>query len=79
MATAYAVANRLFGDIVKVTPTSKVVGDMAIYLVANNLSVEMVLDNGVGIEFPEAVVSLFRGELGVPTVRIPPRASNQGS
>ncbi|SPD37663.1 pyruvate carboxylase [Cupriavidus taiwanensis] len=66
VASAYAEVNRLFGDIVKVTPTSKVVGDMAIYMVANNLTAEMVLDKDVTIQFPDSVVSLFRGELGKP-------------
>ncbi|SOY93306.1 Pyruvate carboxylase [Cupriavidus taiwanensis] len=71
VASAYAEVNRLFGDIVKVTPTSKVVGDMAIYMVANNLSAAMVLDKDVPIQFPDSVVSLFRGELGVPESGFP--------
>lgn len=66
VASTYAEVNRLFGDIVKVTPTSKLVGDMAIYMVANNLSAEMVLDKDVPIQFPDSVVALFRGELGIP-------------
>ncbi len=71
IATAYAEVNRLFGDIVKVTPTSKVVGDMAIYMVANNLDSAQVLDPDYPIQFPDSVVSLFRGELGRPAGGFP--------
>src|SRR2546423_3080759 len=66
VARAYAQVNRLFGDIVKVTPTSKVVGDMALFMVANDLTPAMVEDPKREIAFPESVVSLFRGELGFP-------------
>ncbi len=60
----YALVNKLFGDIVKVTPSSKVVGDMALYMTANNLSAEDILERGDGLSFPESVVNLFRGHLG---------------
>ena len=63
---AYAEVNLLFGDIVKVTPSSKVVGDMALFLVANNLSPEDTLDAGRELAFPESVVELFEGRLGQP-------------
>ncbi len=66
IAGAYADVNRLFGDIVKVTPTSKVVGDLAIFMVANDLSPADVVDPAREVAFPESVVSLFRGELGFP-------------
>ncbi|PZN32374.1 MAG: pyruvate carboxylase, partial [Proteobacteria bacterium] len=66
VARAYATVNELFGDIVKVTPTSKVVGDMALMMVSANLSPEQVCDPQVSIAFPESVVSFFRGELGQP-------------
>ena len=66
VSQAYADVNRLFGDIVKVTPTSKVVGDMALFMVANDLTPAEVLDPDKEIAFPESVVSLFRGELGFP-------------
>ena len=66
VAQAYADVNQLFGDIVKVTPTSKVVGDMALFMIANNLTPEDVLDPERDIAFPESVVSLFKGELGFP-------------
>lgn len=62
----YAEVNRLFGDIVKVTPTSKVVGDMALYMVANNLTPAEVLDPAREIAFPESVVEMFEGRLGQP-------------
>ena len=63
---AYAAVNSLFGDIVKVTPTSKVVGDMALFMVANGLTPQQVLDPAQPIDFPDSVISLFRGELGYP-------------
>jgi pyruvate carboxylase len=66
VAQAYAAVNQLFGDIVKVTPTSKVVGDMALFMVANDLSERDVADPQRAVSFPESVVSLFRGELGFP-------------
>lgn len=62
----YNKVNGLFGDIIKVTPSSKVVGDMAQYLVGNNLSIEDVLKKGEEISFPESVKSFFRGDLGQP-------------
>ncbi|MGR9092848.1 MAG: pyruvate carboxylase, partial [Gammaproteobacteria bacterium] len=66
ISQAYAEVNRMFGDIVKVTPTSKVVGDMALLMVANDLDAGAVLDPAREIAFPESVVSLFKGELGFP-------------
>lgn len=62
----YSKVNDLFGDIIKVTPSSKVVGDMAQYLVSNNLKIEDVLEKGEELSFPQSVVSFFRGELGQP-------------
>jgi pyruvate carboxylase len=66
VAQAYADVNQLFGDIVKVTPTSKVVGDMALFMVANDLTPADVLRPEKEIAFPESVISLFKGELGFP-------------
>jgi pyruvate carboxylase len=63
---AYADVNMLFGDIVKVTPTSKVVGDMALFLVANNLTPADTLDPERELAFPESVVEFFEGRLGQP-------------
>jgi pyruvate carboxylase len=66
VAHAYAQVNEMFGDIIKVTPTSKVVGDMAITMVTSGLTREAVLDPDVEIAFPDSVVQLFRGDLGQP-------------
>ena len=60
----YRIANDLFGDIVKVTPSSKVVGDMALFMTANNLSKEDILNRGQNLDFPDSVKSLMRGDLG---------------
>lgn len=62
----YAEVNRLFGDIIKVTPTSKVVGDMALFLVGNNLTPDHVLHGQRELSFPESVVEFFEGRLGEP-------------
>ncbi|MGM0750288.1 MAG: pyruvate carboxylase [Bacillota bacterium] len=62
----YARVNHLFGDIVKVTPSSKVVGDMALFMVQNDLSEEDVIEKGEKIDFPDSVVELFEGYLGQP-------------
>lgn len=67
----YADVNQLFGDIVKVTPSSKVVGDMAQYLVSNNLTVQDVLERGDTISFPQSVVTFFKGDLGQPVGGFP--------
>ncbi len=66
VAETYAIVNELFGDIPKVTPSSKVVGDMALFMVTSGLSAEEVLDPERDIDFPESVVGLFRGDLGQP-------------
>ncbi|MBT8068731.1 MAG: pyruvate carboxylase [Gammaproteobacteria bacterium] len=66
VARAYADVNMAFGDIVKVTPSSKVVGDMALMMVTSDTSIEDVLDPDTDITFPESVVSLFAGDLGQP-------------
>ena len=63
---AYADVNELFGDIVKVTPSSKVVGDMALYMVSNNLTKEDIYNKGDTINFPESVIGFFRGDIGQP-------------
>ena len=62
----YAEVNRLFGDIVKVTPTSKAVGDMALFMVANDLSAEDVLDESRELAFPASVEDLIGGMMGQP-------------
>jgi pyruvate carboxylase len=62
----YAEVNRMFGDIIKVTPTSKVVGDMALFMVGNNLTPADVLEGSRELSFPESVVEFFEGRLGPP-------------
>jgi pyruvate carboxylase len=66
VARTYAEVNDMFGDIIKVTPTSKVVGDMALMMVTSGIDRDAVLDPAREIAFPESVVSMFRGELGQP-------------
>ncbi|MBZ8140691.1 pyruvate carboxylase [Rubrivivax gelatinosus] len=77
VSRAYADVNRLFGDIVKVTPTSKVVGDMALMMVAQDLKPADVQDPAREIAFPASVVSLFRGELGFPPDGFPEALSRK--
>lgn len=66
VAQAYADANQMFGDIVKVTPSSKVVGDMALMMVAQGLSRAQVEDPAVDVAFPDSVVDMLKGNLGQP-------------
>jgi len=66
VAKAYRAANDLFGDIVKVTPSSKVVGDMALMMVSQGLSSDDVLDPKHEMAFPASVVEMLRGDLGQP-------------
>ncbi|AFD08288.1 pyruvate carboxylase [Solitalea canadensis] len=67
----YAEVNELFGDIVKVTPSSKVVGDMAQFMVSNNLTKDDILTKGESISFPESVMQFFLGEIGQPAGGFP--------
>jgi pyruvate carboxylase len=60
----YAAANELFGNLVKVTPSSKVVGDMAMFMTSNDLTAEDVLQRGAKLDFPDSVKDLMRGDLG---------------
>jgi len=66
--TTYAEVNQLFGDIVKVTPSSKVVGDMALFLLANEIKPAdlLKLDEHHDLSLPNSVVEMFSGTLGVP-------------
>jgi pyruvate carboxylase len=66
VAAAYAQVNSMLGDIVKVTPSSKVVGDLALLMVSSGISREQVEDPACEVAFPESVVQLLRGELGQP-------------
>jgi pyruvate carboxylase len=66
VAGAYAAVNELFGDIVKVTPSSKVVGDMALFMVTNELTASDVLDPKRKLSFPKSVVEAMQGYIGFP-------------
>jgi len=66
LASMYAEVNRIFGDVIKVTPISKVVGDMAIYMLANNITIKDVLDPKKDVGFPASVIEFFSGRLGQP-------------
>ncbi len=66
VAQAYADVNQMFGDIVKVTPSSKVVGDMALMMVSQGLTRAQVEDPNTDVAFPESVVDMLRGNLGQP-------------
>jgi pyruvate carboxylase len=63
---AYAAANRLLGDIIKVTPSSKVVGDLAQFMTQNDLDEAQVLAQADTLSFPKSVVEFFQGHLGEP-------------
>jgi pyruvate carboxylase len=69
---AYADANLLLGDIVKVTPSSKVVGDLAQFMVSNKLSAADVQRDASKLNFPTSVVEYFEGLLGIPPGGFPP-------
>lgn len=72
----YAVVNQLLGDIVKVTPSSKVVGDMALFMTANGLTAEDVLDETKNHSFPASVIGFFKGDIGVPYGGFPEKLRN---
>lgn len=67
----YVVVNKLFGDIVKVTPSSKVVGDMALFMTANGYTEQDIFEKGETLSFPDSVIGLFRGDLGQTTGGFP--------
>lgn len=62
----YKEANDLFGDIIKVTPSSKVVGDMAIFMVQNDLSKDNIYEKGKTLAFPDSVIDFYKGNIGQP-------------
>ncbi|MEH6644092.1 pyruvate carboxylase [Sulfitobacter sp.] len=66
VARTYRDVNQMFGDIVKVTPSSKVVGDMALMMVSQGLTRAQVEDPDTDVSFPESVVDMMRGNLGQP-------------
>ncbi|KRM96507.1 pyruvate carboxylase [Liquorilactobacillus aquaticus DSM 21051] len=67
----YREVNELLGDIVKVTPSSKVVGDFAIFMIKNQLTPKEIFERGDQIDFPESVVNFFAGDLGQPVGGFP--------
>ncbi|MCT4633048.1 MAG: pyruvate carboxylase [Firmicutes bacterium] len=62
----YKTVNEMFGDIIKVTPSSKAVGDMAIFMVQNDLNPENILDKGKDLAYPDSVEAFFGGMMGQP-------------
>jgi pyruvate carboxylase len=66
VARTYRDVNQMFGDIVKVTPSSKVVGDMALMMVSQGLTRAQVEDPGTDVSFPDSVIDMMRGNLGQP-------------
>ncbi|WP_170444897.1 pyruvate carboxylase [Ruegeria arenilitoris] len=66
VAQMYADVNQMFGDIVKVTPSSKVVGDMALMMVSQGLTRQQVEDPSTDVAFPDSVIDMMRGNLGQP-------------
>lgn len=73
VAQTYADVNQMFGDIVKVTPSSKVVGDMALMMVSQGLTRADVEDPNSDVSFPESVIGMLSGELGQPPNGFPPK------
>ena len=69
----YRKVNFMFGDIIKVTPSSKIVGDMAMFMVQNNLEPEDVFERGEELTFPQGVVDFFKGMIGQPVGGFPER------
>lgn len=67
----YSRVNQLFGDIIKVTPSSKVVGDMALFMLQNQLDENNLFEEGHHLDFPESVIQFFRGDLGQPVGGFP--------
>lgn len=62
----YKEVNQMVGDIIKVTPSSKMVGDMSIFMVQNNLTPENIYEKGANLDYPDSVVTYFKGMMGQP-------------
>jgi pyruvate carboxylase len=69
--TNYEAVNHLFGDLIKVTPSSKVVGDMAMFMTSNGYTAQDITEKGHSIDFPDSVKNFFRGNLGQPHAGFP--------
>ncbi|MBQ2698248.1 MAG: pyruvate carboxylase, partial [Clostridia bacterium] len=67
----FCTVNEILGDIVKVTPSSKMVGDLAIFMVQNDLTAENIVERGKSLAFPDSVVSYFKGMMGQPPSGFP--------
>ena len=67
----YKQVNDMLGGIVKVTPSSKMVGDLAIFMVQNNLTPENICTKGKDLSYPDSVVSYFKGMMGQPAWGFP--------
>ena len=67
----FVTVNQMLGDIVKVTPSSKMVGDLAIFMVQNELTPENIVERGEALAFPDSVVSYFKGYMGQPAFGFP--------
>lgn len=67
----YKTVNQMLGDIVKVTPSSKAVGDMAIFMVQNEMTPDNILEKGKEVDFPDSIVSYFEGMMGQPAGGFP--------
>ena len=67
----YRTVNDMLGDIIKVTPSSKMVGDLAIFMVQNDLTPENIVERGESLAFPDSVVSYFKGMMGQPPCGFP--------
>ena len=67
----YRTVNLMLGDIIKVTPSSKMVGDLAIFMVQNDLTPENIVEKGEHLAFPDSVVSYFKGMMGQPPCGFP--------
>ena len=69
----YHRVSMMFGDVIKVTPSSKVVGDMTLYMVQNEITEEDVYANGDTMDFPKSVIEFFEGRIGTPYGGFPKR------
>ena len=72
----YAEVNMMFGDIIKVTPSSKVVGDMALFMVQNGLHEQDIYERGNTLSYPKSVIEFFEGKLGTPYGGFPEKLRN---
>ncbi len=72
----YRAVNDMFGDIVKVTPSSKIIGDMALFMVQNNLDEKDIYERGEFMDFPASVIEFFQGDIGQPYGGFPEKLQN---